>query len=1110
MQLFLSQNPRKLILATDAFALSFSPPPQTTPFSSSPDVVVEFVPRSELALDNAVSLHSRVAGCLGVLRVGEDTFLPIITSALVIASHSSLNGPGAEPISRILSVEFFCLTSSKFDSITSPGAATDSYGNSGDDFDLVSSSNPNNPLDILEHPCAGIRKILSSGSFYFAGDAGAGVGGTFDITTRLEARLARQTVASAGEDDDDADGDADTDSNVEEADPRFLWNSYMIAPLVAFRQSLPKALRKILDHEAFVVRAIQGFCGLYDISIGGQTVVLSLVSRLGWKRAGTRFNVRGVDDDGSTANFVETETILRTSSMIISYVQVRGSVPLFWEEVGLQPFGLKITITRPLEASLPAFTRHFESLLDTYEHVHIVNLLSTKDQEAQLTDAYAAHLDKAGLKGEVGMTAFDFHARSKIGGIESVKSQLKNVVGSVGQGFGACIAAVDGRGEESTTLIMPQQGVFRTNCKDCLDRTNVVQDVLSQFAIVDFMRNTNPTFQGSDAALWSSHRVLWAENGDALSKIYVGTGAINTSFTRSGKKSFAGLLSDATKSVGRMYQSNFIDGGKQKSIDALLGHLSTSQKVRVYNPVNDALREGLKARATEYTSYEDTTIWVGTYNLNGKGPSSESLIPWLFPASSVSEPSFLVISFQEIVPLTPQMIMATDPEKKRRWEAHILQHIDRRPGKKSDYIILRSGQLVGTALIVLIKKELANDVRNVEAATKKTGLKGMAGNKGAVAIRLDYRDTSFCFVTAHLAAGHSNVDERNSDYFTIADGLRFSRGRTIPHHDNVVWAADTNYRISLPNEEVRQLAEVDDYAQLYQGDQLAQSMARTKVFAGYYEAPLLFRPTYKYEPILPSSSEELIDPLDVSNYHRAELFASDHRPGAQGRLHKSVTYTHRCRISPVFATFRARIRKVDHQKKSALRKVLLQEIVASEPGDKNEEKLLRIRKGFADAAASQLPPPSDEQQAWWNVPDHPDGTVTRDALQEASLARSSDPFSSSKPPTIPKRVPPPSISTATSNSTPSSAPPIPPSRNSEGAVSRRKPAPPRPIPVPKEITPLSTQPGTLSAKIKPIPPPIPARATKSPLEDQEDSDFEHSELSSKQRTGEAWQVIEAS
>lgn len=32
---------------------------------------------------------------------------------------------------------------------------------------------------------------------------------------------------------------------------------------------------------------------------------LSLISRMGWKRAGTRFNTRGIDDDGNTANFAE-------------------------------------------------------------------------------------------------------------------------------------------------------------------------------------------------------------------------------------------------------------------------------------------------------------------------------------------------------------------------------------------------------------------------------------------------------------------------------------------------------------------------------------------------------------------------------------------------------------------------------------------------------------------------------------------------------------------------------------------------------------------------------------------------------------------------------------
>lgn len=70
----------------------------------------------------------------------------------------------------------------------------------------------------------------------------------------------------------------------------------------------------------------------------------------------------------------------------------------------------------------------------------------------------------------------------------------------------------------------------------------------------------------------------------------------------------------------------------------------------------------------------------------------------------------LAIGFQEIVPLTAQQIVQTDPEKKyaslrtlssimhllnylrRVWEAKILETLDRRPNKKCDYILLRSHQ----------------------------------------------------------------------------------------------------------------------------------------------------------------------------------------------------------------------------------------------------------------------------------------------------------------------------------------------------------------------------------------------------------------------------------
>lgn len=119
----------------------------------------------------------------------------------------------------------------------------------------------------------------------------------------------------------------------------------------------------------------------------------------------------------------------------------------------------------------------------------------------------------------------------------------------------------------------------------------------------------------------------------------------------------------------------------------------------------------------------------------------------------------------------------------------------------------------------------------------------MSGNKGAVGIRLEYHDTTFCFLTAHLAAGHSNVVERNADYRTIANGLHFLKGKTIDSHQyvflftirmklnydnidrrNVIWLADTNYRIDLDNERVRNLALMDDFDALLAADQVPPSL----------------------------------------------------------------------------------------------------------------------------------------------------------------------------------------------------------------------------------------------------------------------------------------------
>ena len=72
-----------------------------------------------------------------------------------------------------------------------------------------------------------------------------------------------------------------------------------------------------------------------SLYIKEHSIVLALISRRSKYRAGTRYNRRGIDEKGNVANFVETEQILvsNQTGQMASYVQTRGSIPLFWKQI---------------------------------------------------------------------------------------------------------------------------------------------------------------------------------------------------------------------------------------------------------------------------------------------------------------------------------------------------------------------------------------------------------------------------------------------------------------------------------------------------------------------------------------------------------------------------------------------------------------------------------------------------------------------------------------------------------------------------------------------------------------------------------------------------------
>jgi hypothetical protein len=425
----------------------------------------------------------------------------------------------------------------------------------------------------------------------------------------------------------------------------------MISPLVKFRSRLVAHEREALDNSRILTSAIRGFVLTITIPSSsaplrttrtGLPSSLTLISRLSCRRAGTRFNSRGIDDDGNVANSVESETIYWSPSVVgqsdpaaaekpagicFSYAQIRGSVPVFWEQVaGLLPGQQKITITRSAAGSQPAFDKHFGELEQNYGAVHVVNLLSeTKPGEAELTNLYRYGIKHSTLNhsGEKNAhdhqllrdTEFDFHAETKGPNGYEAASMIRRLIEHSADGFAYYLSEeIEDPADEAleknhrrTVVVLQQEGVFRTNCLDCLDRTNLIQTIISQMAIESFLGHRG---ERALSDFWMRHSSLWADNGDALSRIYAGTGALKSSFTRHGKMSLAGAIADARKSATRLYINNFADKGRQNTIDVLLGRMVGQTPVHLFDPINDYVTTELNKRSSEFQSAENIHMYV--------------------------------------------------------------------------------------------------------------------------------------------------------------------------------------------------------------------------------------------------------------------------------------------------------------------------------------------------------------------------------------------------------------------------------------------------------------------------------------------------------------------
>ncbi|KAM9331874.1 synaptojanin-1 isoform 2-T4 [Pholidichthys leucotaenia] len=700
----------------------------------------------------------------------------------------------------------------------------------------------NDPGD--EERISDVRKVLNSGHFYFAWSA---TGVSMDLSLNAHRRILEDTT-----------------------DNRFFWN-----------QSLHLHLKHYgVNCDDWLLRLMCGCVEIRTIYAGHKQAKACIFSRLSSERAGTRFNVRGTNDDGQVANFVETEQVIFLDDKVSSFIQIRGSIPLFWEQPGIQkksikgvllqlnenrhPNGLdenphlvgshRVKLSRGFEANAPAFERHFAALRRLYGKQVIINLLGSKEGEHMLSKAFQSHLKASEHSSAVKMVNFDYHQNVKGGKADKLHSVLKPQLSKFLEECGFFYYS----GE--TGITRTQGGTTRTNCLDCLDRTNSVQAFFALEMLPKQLEEMGLTEKPQLVARFQEvFRTMWSANGDSISKIYAGTGALD------GKAK----LKDGARSVTRTIQNNFFDSSKQEAIDILrLGSTLNSDladKARALLTTSSLYASprvllGMCQNHHKYTKPKQIRVCVGTWNVNGGKQfrsiafRNQTLNDWLLDApKKAGHPEFqdskanpidiFAIGFEEMVELNAGNIVSASTTNQKLWAAELQKNISR----DHKYVLLASEQLVGVCLFVFIRPQHAPFIRDVAVDTVKTGMGGATGNKGGVAIRLLFHTTSICFVCSHFAAGQSQVKERNDDYNEITRRLSFPMGRLLYSHDYVFWCGDFNYRISLPNEEVKDLIKQQNWDALTAGDQLVDQKNAGLIFQGFIEGKLDFAPTYKYD-----------------------------------------------------------------------------------------------------------------------------------------------------------------------------------------------------------------------------------------------------------------------
>lgn len=346
---------------------------------------------------------------------------------------------------------------------------------------------------------------------------------------------------------------------------KFVYNQFHLECLKMVSDELLK----------YSVQVIHGYLSIIPISLSGRMIELYLISRRSRHYAGTRYRKRGINSEGHVANEVQTEIVLYDSThsnSIMSFVQLRGSIPLFWAQKLPVSILKKPPIVYPLnDGTFSSTRRHFNYLFAQYgAPIICLNLLSDdlENDEGQLSLKFSKAIQKINME-----LPQSFH-------IQYIHRDLRNY-----QLFGKCEQmmtetaryCIDKTGIfhiKNNQILSIQSGIVRSSCLDCLDRTNTVIQRVSLVAVANMLHKINVLYTpdlSNDQIIAEAIKINIDSMGDRLSLQYGGSRVLKK---YEADQTMVDQSAQLLTIFKRRYKNSFGDADKQVSINLFLGILN--------------------------------------------------------------------------------------------------------------------------------------------------------------------------------------------------------------------------------------------------------------------------------------------------------------------------------------------------------------------------------------------------------------------------------------------------------------------------------------------------------------------------------------------------------